>query len=81
MKVEAKDLKTKRRVTLSLNRDLDDYFTDVSNELGFTKSMIVSELLREYLYDMQEHREYSNVVKSLEYRKEQLELLGGKESE
>ncbi len=76
MKVKAKDLKTKRRVTLSLDIDLDDYFTDVSKELGFTKSMIVSELLRESLYNMREHKEYSNVIKSLEYKKEQLALIG-----
>ena len=76
MKVKAKDLKTKRRVTLSLDIDLDDYFTDVSKELGFTKSMIVSELLRESLYNIREHREYSNVIKSLEYKKERLALIG-----
>ena len=72
MKVKAKDLKTKRRVTLSLDIDLDDYFTEVSSELGFTKSMIVSELLRESLYNMREHKDYSNVVKSLEFRQEQI---------
>ena len=76
MKKIAKDLKTKRRVTISLDMDLDDYFTDVSTELGFTKSMIITELLKAHLYEMSEHREYSNVVKSLEYRKEQLGLKG-----
>jgi len=76
MKKMAKDLKTKRRVTLSLDIDLDDYFTEVSSELGFTKSMIVSELLRTSLYHMIENKDYSNVVKSLEYRREQLQLVG-----
>jgi len=76
MKKKAKDLKTKRRVTFSLDIDLDDYFTDVSKDLGFTKSMIVTELLKAHLYEMAEHREYSNVVKSLAYRKEQLGLFG-----
>ena len=76
MKKMAKDLKTKRRVTLSLDIDLDDYFTEVSSELGFTKSMIVSELLRTSLYHMIENKDYSNVVKSLEYRREKLQLVG-----
>lgn len=76
MKKMAKDLKTKRRVTLSIDIDLDDYFTEVSSDLGFTKSMIVSELLRESLYNMRENKDYSNVVKSLEFRKEQLGLFG-----
>ena len=76
MKKKAKDLKTKRRVTLSLDIDLDDYFTEVSKELGFKKSLIVEELLKEYLYEMKHHREYSNVVRSLEYRKEQLSSIG-----
>lgn len=76
MKKLAKDLKTKRRVTLSLDIDLDDYFTEVSKDLGFTKSMIVTELLKNSLYELTEHRDFSNVVKSLEYRKEQLSLIG-----
>jgi len=76
MKKKAKDLKTKRRVTLSIDIELDDYFTEVSADLGFTKSMIVSELLKQSLYGMKEHKEYSNVVRSLEYRKEQMELYG-----
>lgn len=76
MKKVANDLKTKRRVTLSLDIDLDDYFTEVSKDLGFTKSMIVTELLKNSLYELTEHRGFSNVVKSLEYRKEQLSLIG-----
>ena len=76
MKKKAKDLKTKRRVTLSLDIDLDDYFTEVSKELGFKKSMIVEELLKEHLYGMREHKEYSNVIRSLEYKKEQLSSIG-----
>ena len=76
MKKMAKDLKTKRRVTLSLDIGLDDYFTEVAKRLGYTKSMIVTELLVEGLYVMDENEDYSNVIRSLEYRREQLALLG-----
>lgn len=76
MKKMAKDLKTKRRVTLSLDIGLDDYFTEIAERLGYTKSMIVTELLMEGLYVMDENKEYSNVIRSLEYRKEQMALLG-----
>ncbi len=79
MKKIAKDLKTKRRVTLSLDIDLDDYFTDVAKELGFTKSLIVEELLKENLYHMKEHPEYSNVIRSLQWRKEQQLEANGKD--
>lgn len=76
MKKIAKDLITKRRVTLSLDIDLDNYFTDVAKELGFTKTLIVEELLKENLYYMKEHPDFSNVIRSLQWRKEQLEDIG-----
>lgn len=76
MKVKAKDLATKRRVTLSIDIDLDDHFTDVSKELGFTKSMIVSELLKQHLNASVLDIANSNVIRSLEFRKEQLGLIG-----
>ena len=80
MKKIAKDLQTKRRVTLSLDIDLDDYFTDVAKELGFTKTLIIEELLKENLYHMKEHPEYSNVIRSLQWRKEQQLEANGKDA-
>ena len=80
MKKIAKDLATKRRVTLSLDIDLDDYFTNVAKELGFTKTLIIEELLKENLYNMKEYPEYSNVIRSLQWRKEQQLKANGKDA-
>lgn len=64
-------LVNKIRVTLSLEKDLNSYLSEVSKDTGYTKTAIVEELLRMNLYPI--HEEYdSPIIRALDYRKKML---------
>jgi predicted DNA-binding protein len=66
-----KDLVNKTRVSLSLENGLSDYLVQVSKDTGYTRTAIVEELLKMYLYDISEEYD-SPIIRALDYRKEQL---------